>query len=665
MLFGVREGAVLSMLRGEPIALLVTAIYALLLASERIPWVRTSRAWPVLRELYPVLCVVFGIQCATHWFTAVSEIRPPEFIACLIVAVALALPTAAVTHARARRIVAGVSIALASFLALADALYYRFFGGIVPLLGASNMKQAWEVTSSIAALLMSRDLWFVALMGSGVWIAASRGYAAPSDNRRLHRLVVRGVLAAGVAAVVFLGFDLRSWFGSKDSVRIFSWRQKLHETGIYGAHVRDMGGMVRASRKAGEQPSQEKVDALGKYLEANAKPAPDVLFGAARGKNLIVIQVEALHQWVIDARVRGTEVTPFLNRLRRERALYFNGVWDQTMISPTADSEFLSLNSLQPMSDVAISFRFSDNDFVALPGLLAKKGYSTLSAHAFERGFWNRAKVHPRYGFQQLYFDRELGSGPKFGWGLPDKVFLQRALERVDKARPPFMAFFITLTSHHPYNNLPSAEVHIETAGLPEILAGYVASARYVDEALAAFFDALAKRPYGKDTMVVLYGDHESFITLDDGAREKALKVLSLDAQTLKDLAVRSFATRKIPFFVVLPDAKEPRTFEQVGGQIDFSPTLLHLLGLPQPTSMMGRPLVGSGGVVFRADGSAVEGDRMRLSDGSCRTLSGKGMPSTACDDLGKRGDEQVQVAWAITQYNLAERLARERSASR
>jgi phosphoglycerol transferase MdoB-like AlkP superfamily enzyme len=653
------------MLRGEPIALLVTAIYALVLASERIPRMRASRAWPVLSELYPVLCVIFGIQSAAHWFTAVSEIRPPMFVACLVVGAALALPTAAVTHARARRIVAGSSIALASFLALADALYYRFFGGIVPLLGTSNMKQAWEVTSSIVALLMTRDIWFVALMGSGVWIAASRGYAAPSDNRRLKRLVLGGVLTSGLAAVVFLGFDLRSWVGSTHSVKIFSWRQKLHETGIFGAHVRDMGRMVRASRNAAEQPSREKVNALAKYLEANSKPAPDELFGAARGKNLIVIQIEALQQWVIDARIRGTEITPFLNRLRRERALYFSGVWDQTMISPTADSEFLALNSLQPMSDVAICFRYSDNDFVAFPGLLAKKGYSTFSAHAFERGFWNRAKVHPRYGFQQTYFDRELGSGPKIGWGLPDKVFLQRALERVDKTRPPFMAFLITLTSHHPYNYLPNSEVHIDTAGLPGILAAYVASARYTDEALQAFFEEFAKRPYAKDTMVALYGDHESRITLDDGARDKALKVLSLDAQTLKDLAVRSFATRKVPFLVVLPDAKEPRTFEQVGGQIDFSPTLLHLLGLPQPKSMMGRPLVGSGGVVFRADGSGVEGERVRLADGNCRTRSGQGLPSTACDDLGRRGEEQMQVAWAITQYNLAERLAGERSASR
>ena len=140
---------------------------------------------------------------------------------------------------------------------------------------------------------------------------------------------------------------------------------------------------------------------------------------------------------------------------------------------------------------------------------------------------------------------------------------------------------------------------------------------------------------------------------------------MSLDAQTLKDLARRSFATRKIPLLVVVPDAKEPRVSSSVGGQIDISPTLLHLFGLPKPKSMIGTPLFGTGGAVFRGDGSAVEGDRLRLSDGNCRTLGGKGLPAAECDSLARRGDEQLQASWAITQYNLAERLSGERRASR
>lgn len=653
------------MLRGEPVALLVSVLYALVLASEHVARVRALKVWPIVRELLPVLAVTLAAQCAAHWFTSVSDLRPPKFLMCLAVSAALALPTVVVPRLRARRIVAGVSIAILSFLALADALYFRFFGGILPLLGTSNAKQAWAVMGSVVALFMVRDLAFIVLLGSGVWFAVSRGDASPDAAKRPRTVAFGAAIAASLVCVVLVGFDVKAWLVGRQSHAIFTWRQRLHETGLFGGHARDVARMARAASHAGEPPSAEKVEALAKYLEANRPPPTDELFGVARGKNLIIVQVEAMQQWVIDAKAHGVEITPFMNRLKRERAIYFSGVWDQTLISPTADSEFLTLNSLHPMPDVATVFRFSGNDFVALPGILARQGYSTLSAHAFERGFWNRATIHPRYGFQQSFFDRELGDTPKVGWGLADKPFLLRALERADHARPPFMAFFITLTSHHPYGYLPPSERHIDTSGLPEMVAGYVASQHYVDEALQGFFEALSKRPYAKDTVVVVYGDHESRITLDHTAEKQTLDVLSLDAQTVKDLAKRSFATRKIPLFVVLPDAKEPKTFDHVGGQIDTSPTLLHLLGIPVPKSMMGRPLIGSGGAVFRGEGSAVEGDRVRLSDGNCRTLSGKGLPPTDCDALGRRGEEQLRNSWAITQYNLAERLAGERRAAR
>ena len=652
------------MLRGEFVALVLSALLVLVLASERIPRVRAHRAWPVLSELVPVLAVILAAQCAAQWFTAVSEMRPPRFLPALGVSAALALPAALATG-RARRIVAGVSIAIMGFLGLADALYFRFFGGIVPLVSASNAKQAWNVTGSIAALFMLRDLVFLGLMAAGGWLFATRPERSIGTSERLKNLTFRGALAVSLAGVLYLASDIRNWLrDERTSAAIFTWKQWLFQTGLFGGHVRDVARMMRQSSKAGEPLSAEGMRALGKYLETTRTTSDD-LFGAARGKNLVVIQVEALQAWVIDAKVRGVEITPFLNRLSRERALYFNGIWDQTMISPTADSEFLSMNSLHPLPDAAVVFRFSDNDFVALPGLLGRQGYSTLSLHAFDRGFWNRAKIHPSYGFQQSFFDRELGEGPKLGWGLPDKVLFSRALERLDRARRPFMAFVITLTSHHPYYFIPPDQQHIETRGLPEVMGGYVASMRYVDEALSEFFAALARRDYGKDTVVAIYGDHEARIELDAKAEKQARSLLSLDAQTLRDLTDRTFATQKVPLLVVLPDAKQGRTIDAVGGQIDIAPTLLHLVGLSKPKSMIGRPLFAGGGAVFRADGSAVEGDRLRLSDGDCRTLGGKGLPRADCADLGKRANEQLKASWTITDHNLAEQLSDELRASR
>jgi phosphoglycerol transferase MdoB-like AlkP superfamily enzyme len=640
-------------------------LLALLLASEHLPKVRDWRFWPIVRRLFPVLVVVLSAQCAAHWFTVVSEIRLPWFIPCLVVSLALALPTAALKNERARRVVAGVTIVVTSLLTLADALYFRFFGGIVPLLGASNVKQAWDVTSSIVALLMVRDLAFVLLIGVGIGVALSRPDAPPALDRVLERKLLRGALIASVAGLLFVAVDVGIWLRERHSSKVFSWRQRLHHIGIFGSHARDVARIVRASLNAGEAPSTEKLQALGAYLESASSPASGEFFGVARGKNLILLQIEAMQQWVIDARVRGVEITPFLNRLSRERAMYFKNLFDQTSVSPTADSEYLTLNSLHPLPDAAVVFRFSGNDFVALPGLLVRQGYSTFSAHAYERGFWNRATIHPRYGFQQSFFDRELGESPKVGWGMADKVFLGRGLERIDRAKAPFMAFLITLTSHHPYGYIPREQRHIDTAGLPEMLAGYVTSMRYVDEALSEFFHKFETRPYAKDTVVVIYGDHESRVSLDARGEAQAREVLSLDAQTIKDLSKRSLATRKIPLFVVLPDAKQGRTFEKVGGQIDISPTLLHLFGVPKPKSMIGQPLFGTGGVVFRHDGSAVEGERLRLSDGNCRTLGGTGLPVVECDGLGKRADQQLDASWTITQYNLADKLSGQRSASR
>jgi phosphoglycerol transferase MdoB-like AlkP superfamily enzyme len=384
----------------------------------------------------------------------------------------------------------------------------------------------------------------------------------------------------------------------------------------------------------------------------------DELFGTLHGKNLVVLQVEAMQEWVIGTRVNGAEITPFLNRLKNERALYFSGVWDLTGISPTADCEYLSMNSQHPLANAAVVFKYADNHFVALPGVFANAGYDTLAMHAFERGFWNRARVYPSYGFRHMLFEKELGYGERFGWGLSDKAFFAKTLTNLDAAKKPFYALLITLTSHHPYTYLPASQHRIDTSGLPKMLADYVASIHYVDEALAAFFTALERRDYAKDTVVAIYGDHESRLVLDRDGEAAAKKALSLDEKTIADLARRSFATRKVPFFVVPPALSAPKTFERIGGQIDFAPTILHLFGLEKPLSMLGRALVEGEGSTVRFDGSGVDAAHVRQGDGSCRTRAGATVPPADCADIARRADEEVQISWTITEHDLAAKLS-------
>ncbi len=137
---------------------------------------------------------------------------------------------------------------------------------------------------------------------------------------------------------------------------------------------------------------------------------------------------------------------------------WFQGVvaiFDQTAEGRTSDAEYIVLNSQYPLPRGAVSYLHRANHFVTLPGLLKRSGHSTLSAHAFKRGFWNRALLHPSYGFQRSLFRKDLGPGEVIGWGLSDGEFFQHLLVEIETMPQPLIAFLITLSMHPPFDSLP------------------------------------------------------------------------------------------------------------------------------------------------------------------------------------------------------------------
>jgi len=230
----------------------------------------------------------------------------------------------------------------------------------------------------------------------------------------------------------------------------------------------------------------------------------------------VLIQVESLQQWVIGARVGGAEITPFLNGLRN-RALYFPFVFDQTGQGRSSDGEFAVLNSQHPLDRGAVAFRRPGNRFVTLASTLRQQGYATFSAHPFEKGFWNRGVLHPRYGFERMLFRDELGPGETIGWGLADGVFFDRMVKALQQQRAPYFAFLITLGLHHPFDLFPDRHKALEVGPLKDTpLGNYIHAMHYFDASLAAFVAELERTGVLSNTVVALYGDHESGLLVDE-----------------------------------------------------------------------------------------------------------------------------------------------------
>ncbi len=540
------------------------------------------------------------------------------------------------------------------FFGLADVLYLRFFGTIVPPQAARSAHQALSLFGIVRDLLERRDLMFLLLTGAALTVAWPRRQARQlrKRGRLLPWAALLAVLAAASPGVAEVRKDLS---GPRSRVQP-DMAQQL-EDGFLRAHLFEISRVLedRAQRSELSAEDRQSIFELTRRRAQESARLPH--FGAIRGANVLIIQVEALAHWVVDAEVEGRPVTPFLQELRRS-SRHYPRILDQTSDGRTSDAEYLVLNSLHPLPRGAVAYVHAENRFVALPALLRDRGYGTFSAHAFKRGFWNRGRIHPAYGFEDSYFRRELGEGMRISWGLADHLFfVERTVEILRRTPKPFFGFLVTLSTHPPFEPLPPGFPRMPMGSLEGTPLGrYLQVFHYFDGALRNYFERLQEEGLLDDTLVVIYGDHtaEGF----DHQRLRGVAGLPEEAPLAAGLTF-------VPLYLRLPRGA-PKDLEgivpEVGGLLDIAPTILHLLGEKRPMSFLGRPLVpGGANRASRWKWKLAVGDGRIFVESKCKTLGDwSWRPRSDCWLLRKEGDEERRLSYLITTQDLAWELSSE-----
>ena len=559
--------------------------------------------------------------------TAVAKLEPLAASYWLTVAVGVLLPLAAwlLLPGRVRPWVLLFVGLFCSTLVLADAVYYRFFGDLLSapaILGARQTGHVWE---SIRSLFSLGLVWLIIDWPFAAWLAVRlTGSKAPGPTRGQR---VR-VASAAAAVLVAAGFALSvpSVLASTPLDQRFLNRQVVEELGLFTYHGYDAWSYARATwwrppvTEAQVQNAFDWVAGRAPLRAGAGSPA----FGAARGRNLIVVQVESMQDFAVNFRVDGQEVMPHLRRWTSD-SLRFTNVTDQTSEGRTSDAEFTTLTSLLPLDHGAVAFRFPGNHYVALPRVLQEHGYTTLSAVPFEPGFWNRRVMHPSYGFQTSLFESDFTMTEAIGWGLNDHDFLQQMLPRLERLPRPFAAWLITLSLHHPFEDFPERHKVLKLGSLEGTSFGnYLHTMRFFDQALEDFRAALARDGLLNDSLIVVFGDHDAGF-VRDAAIARAMSVDDTGpAWALND---------RVPLFIRVPRAsgdglKGER--RRLAGQTDFAPTLLALLGVdPAPLPYAGRNLLGVD------DDSPLPRPYGDWTDG--RLLSMAGGAAVVCYDVARR----------------------------
>jgi len=181
---------------------------------------------------------------------------------------------------------------------------------------------------------------------------------------------------------------------------------------------------VSQMRKSATKSQLKTVEKFTKehYAAPNKK-----LFGIAKGRNVIVIHLESFQQFLIDKKINGQEVTPFLNSLYHGQDTYaFSNFFNQVGQGKTSDAENMLETSTYGLSQGSLFATLgNDNTFQAAPAILKQRaGYTSAVFHGNVASFWNRNNVYKNLGYQYFfdasYFDT---SGDKAtGYGLKDKL---------------------------------------------------------------------------------------------------------------------------------------------------------------------------------------------------------------------------------------------------
>jgi lipoteichoic acid synthase len=559
---------------------------------------------PVARAVSPAIADV--LWCAATLATKplilahAALLEPTAAAYWMIVAVAVVVPTLAlVTLPRRLRpwVLLGIGI-FCSLLILADVVYYRFFGDVLSTPAMLAAHQTGHVWGSVGSLFTPGLLWLLIDWPFALWLAVRLSWrpqpAPPSRARRLAG-------AAAVFAAIGVGLSVPHVLASTPLDQMFRARSVVEQLGPFGYHAYDTWNYVRGTWLRPPATPAQVDDAVAWLRERAALRSGGAAFGAARGRNLIVVQVESLQDFAVDFTVAGQEVMPHLRRWAAD-GLRFTNVTDQTSEGRTSDAEFTTMTSLLPLDHGAVAFRFPGNHYVALPRVLAEHGYTTLSAVPFEPGFWNRQVMHPAYGFQHSLFEPDFQMTEQIGWGLNDRDFLQQMVPRLERLPRPFAAWLITLSLHHPFAAFPDAHKVLKLGALEGTSFGnYLHTMRFFDQALEDFTNALARDGLLDDSLVVVFGDHDAGF-----ARDAALaRTMGIGTD-----AASWMLNDRVPLFIRAgtgPAGAAGKHDTDAGligrrampaGQTDLAPTVLALLGIDAAAlPYLGRNLLASAGV--------------------------------------------------------------------
>ena len=465
---------------------------------------------------------------------------------------------------------------LASILLLADNLYHTYSSAVLSVAQIMNLQYAEEIMSTLPMLVQVKHiLYFIDILIIGILL-----FTKILKIQKKNKLQMKYKIAK-----VIIGIFVTILFFSMDHVYIertqedpFNKDVQIKKSTIYGYHISDIENTINIKKQAKYTTKEELLtdyDALKKQYDEEYGKSNYDLQGIARGKNVIILQLESIQNFVINKKINGKEITPNLNKFINEN-IEISNMFMQSY-SSTADSEFSATTSLYPMENGMSYSRYYSNTYDNIFTMFENEGYTTSYMHGNYGFFWNRENVYKSYGVQNIELKDSFADTSENIMGyLSDELLYIQAVEKLKSYNMPFVSYIVSASSHTPFylSGLEDkSKVNIDVGKYKETFLGnYLESVNYADYAFGIFIDKLKEANLYDDTVILLFGDHNGLDMYNENLLD-FLKELdpNLTDTDIKLNYIRVACGMKIP-------GVEHIKIEKPVSKLDIKPTFAYLI---------------------------------------------------------------------------------------
>lgn len=471
-----------------------------------------------------------------------------------------------------------------SFLLFGDNAYYTYSSSVLSIAQITNLQYGQEILSTLPIVIQLKSILYFIDIVFIIVLIIFRIIKIEKKVLKSKKQLIGKCIVGTLGIIIFCIVGVKYVEKSKDNS--FNKDIQIRQATILGYHIYDIENAITIKSNTKyknyddmiKDYNELKVDYDKKYGQERY-PFKNIL----EQKNIIILQLESIQEFVVNKEINGKQITPNLNKFLNENIEIQN--MNMQSYSSTADSEHSTITSIYPMENGMSFSKYFTNDYDDLFKIFKDKNYHTSYMHGNYPYFWNRGNVYGRLNLDDLVLMEQFNDTSEIINGyLSDELLYKQAVDKLKDYETPFITYIVSASSHTGFtlDGLKDrSKINIDVGKYKNTFFGnYLESANYADYAFGIFIDELKKQGLYEDTAILVFGDHNGMNMYN----EEMIDFLGYTDSNITDVDLKLNYT-KVLCGLKIPGISNLK-LERPVSKVDIKPTLAYMCNLEDGFSL-------------------------------------------------------------------------------